>query len=131
MDRDGVMQWVAGYERAWRDNDLDAVEQLFRADAKYRASPYEDPHVGHAAIKEYWTDDEDGEIFTMRAEPVAVDGLDAVVRVEVRYGDPFRQEYRDLWVLRFDEDGRVADFEEWAYWPGKPYFVPDPARDQG
>ena len=30
------------------------------------------------------------------------------------------QEYRDLWILRFAADGRVADFEEWAYWPGKP-----------
>jgi hypothetical protein len=44
-----------------------------------------------------------------------------VVRVEVRYGEPVRQEYLDLWVLRFDEDGRVEDFEEWAYWPDKPY----------
>jgi hypothetical protein len=24
-------------------------------------------------------------------------------------------------VLRFAADGRVEDFEEWAYWPGKPY----------
>jgi hypothetical protein len=23
--------------------------------------------------------------------------------------------------LRFAPDGRVADFEEWAYWPGKAY----------
>ncbi len=45
----------------------------------------------------------------------------AVVRVEVRYGDPVRQEYRDLWVLQFAPDGRVEDFEEWAYWPDKPY----------
>jgi hypothetical protein len=48
-------------------------------------------------------------------------GRDAVVRVEVRYGDPVSQEYRDLWVLRFADDGRVEDFEEWAYWPDKPY----------
>ena len=61
--------------------------------------------------------------FTLRASVVAVDGRDAVVRAEVRYGDPLRQEYRDLWVLRFDADGRVEDFEEWAYWPGRPFFV--------
>ena len=42
-----------------------------------------------------------------------------MVRLEVRYGKPVRQEYRDLWVLRFAADGRVEDFEEW-YWPGKP-----------
>jgi len=51
----------------------------------------------------------------MTATPVAVDGLDAVVRVQVSYRDPTPQEYLDLWVLRFDRDGRVEDFEEWAY----------------
>ncbi|MGY1776855.1 hypothetical protein ACI8AV_13430 [Geodermatophilus sp. SYSU D00804] len=57
----------------------------------------------------------------MAAEPVAVEGRDAVVRLEVRYGAPAPQEYRDLWVLRFADDGRVEDFEEWAYWPGRSY----------
>jgi ketosteroid isomerase-like protein len=120
VDRDDVMRWVAGYERAWRDGDLNAVAELFTEDARYRPSPYEEAEVGHAAIRAFWLDDE-GETFTVRAEPVAVEGHDAVVRLEVRYGDPVRQEYRDLWVLRFAGDGRVEDFEEWAYWPGKPY----------
>lgn len=120
MDRDGVTRWVAGYERAWRAGDLDAVAELFTEDARYRASPYEEPEVGHAAIRAFWLDDE-GETFTVAAEPVAVEGRDAVVRLEVHYGQPVRQEYRDLWVLRFADDGRVEDFEEWAYWPGKPY----------
>ena len=120
MDRDTVMRWVDGYERAWRSGDLDAVGQLFTEDARYRSSPYEEPEVGHAAIRAFWLDDE-GETFSVSAEPVAVEGRDAVVRLEVRYGDPVSQEYRDLWVLRFAADGRVEDFEEWAYWPGKPH----------
>jgi ketosteroid isomerase-like protein len=120
VDRDGVTRWVAGYERAWRAGDLDAVAELFTEDARYRASPYEEPEVGHAAIRAFWLDDE-GETFTVAAEPVAVEGRDAVVRLEVHYGQPVRQEYRDLWVLRFADDGRVEDFEEWAYWPGRPY----------
>jgi hypothetical protein len=77
---------------------LDAVETLFTEDARYRRSPYEEPEVGHAAIRAFWLDD-DGEVFTVRAEAVAVEGPSAVVRLEVRYGDPVRQEYRDLWVL--------------------------------
>ena len=40
---------------------------------------------------------------------------------DVVYNRPPEQEYRDLWVLRFAPDGRVADFEEWAYWPSKPH----------
>ena len=120
MDRDDVMRWVAEYERAWRGGDLDGVDRLFTEDARYRPSPYEDSEVGRAAIRSFWLDDE-GEVFTVGAEAVAVEGRAAVVRLEVRYGDPVRQEYRDLWLLRFAEDGRVEDFEEWAYWPGKPY----------
>jgi hypothetical protein len=115
-----VMRWVEAYERAWRAEDAEAVEQLFTADARYRASPYEESRVGHDAIKEFWLDDA-GEVFTVTAWPVAVEAMEAAVRVDVRYGDPVRQEYRDLWLLRFAADGRVADFEEWAYWPGKPY----------
>ncbi|MGY1728812.1 YybH family protein [Geodermatophilus sp. SYSU D01062] len=119
MDRAGVMQWVAGYERAWREGDVAGVARLFTDDARYRRSPYQPSEVGHAAIRAFWREDE-GRAFTVTAEPVAVEGRDAVVRLEVRYTDPV-QEYRDLWVLHFAGDGRVEDFEEWAYWPGRSY----------
>jgi len=124
MTRDEVMQWVRGYEEGWRSEDRSAVERLFTEDAQYLRSPYASPLTGHAEIRDFWVDDdEDGSVFTMVAEPVAVDGSTAVVRVEVRYGEPVTQEYRDLWVLRFVADGRVQHFEEWAYWPEKPYTV--------
>ena len=124
MGRDEVMAWVDRYEGAWRDGDAEAVAELFTEDAEYRRSPYESPLRGHDAIRQFWSDDDDdGEVFTMQAGPVAVDGRSAVVRVEVHYGEPERQEYRDLWVLRFADDGRVEDFEEWAYWPDKPYVA--------
>jgi hypothetical protein len=51
---------------------------------------------------------------------VAVDGDVAVVGLHVQYGEPAAQRYRDLWVLRFAEDGRCAAFEEWPFWPGRP-----------
>jgi hypothetical protein len=126
MDSDEVMQWIAGYEHAWRAGDLAAVADLFSDDAHYRPSPYEVSRIGHTAIRAFWLDDED-EVFTMNASPVAVEGRDAVVRVEVHYGEPIRQEYLDLWVLRFADDGRVEDFEEWPYWPGKPFTDRDPS----
>jgi len=114
------MRWAAGYESAWRNGDLSGVTRLFTEDARYRTSPYEKSKVGHAEIQAFWRDDE-GKTFTVTSEPVAVDGRAAVVRLEVRYGDPVTQEYRDLWVLRFAPDGRVDDFEEWAFRPGQSY----------
>jgi ketosteroid isomerase-like protein len=120
VDRDRVMRWVADYERAWREGDVSGVARLFTESATYRVSPYAEPRIGHPEIQAFWRDDE-GRTFTVTAEPVAVEGRAAVVRLEVRYRDPVEQEYRDLWVLRFAPDGRVEDFEEWAYWPGRPY----------
>jgi hypothetical protein len=120
VSRADVMRWVADYERAWRDEDAEAVGRLFIEDAAYRASPYDPSEVGHDAIKAFWLDDA-GRTFSMDAEVVAVDDSVAVVRVDVTYRSPRVQDYRDLWILRFSGDGRVSDFEEWAYWPGKPY----------
>ena len=74
-----------------------------------------------------WADERDGpdEIFTLRHEIVAVEAHAAVVRAEVGYGDPVHQEYRDLWILQLDDDGRCRRFEEWPFWPGRPYSAGD------
>lgn len=56
---------------------------------------------------------------------LAVEGPTAVIRAEVRYGHPPGREYRDLWVIRLAGDGRCAWFEEWPFWPGRPYSAPD------
>ena len=120
MDNATVMAWVAEYERMWRDDDVAGLDRLFTPDATYLHSPYAVPLEGLDAIREHWSDDTP---FTMTASPVAVAGRDAVVRVVVRYGGEKPQEYLDLWVLRFADDGRAELFEEWAYWPDKPYNV--------
>jgi hypothetical protein len=62
----------------------------------------------------------------MTSDVVAADGDTAVLRVEVSYGDPVRQEYRDLWIVRFAADGRCASFEEWPFWPKQPDHAPGP-----
>jgi len=120
MDRESVMRWVGEYERAWRSGAVEAVGTLFTENVDYRVSPFEESKVGIEAVKEFWLDDE-GQVFDVTAWPVAVEDRNAVVRLDVAYGDPVRQEYRDVWLLRFAADGRVEDFEEWPFWPGKGY----------
>ena len=51
----------------------------------------------------------------MESAIVAVEADTAVVRVHVQYGDPVEDEYRDLWIIRFDETGLCAAFEEWPF----------------
>jgi ketosteroid isomerase-like protein len=120
-DRQQVSQWLAEYEAAWRTPGIAVLAQLFADDAGYQPSPYEQPLVGLEEIGRMWEAEREGpdEVFALSTQIVAVDGEVAVVRAEVRYGDPASQEYRDLWVLRLRDDGRCSWFEEWPYWPGK------------
>jgi ketosteroid isomerase-like protein len=126
-DRSTVRRWLAGYEAAWRAPGTEGLAGLFASDATYLQSPYEQPVVGLAAIRRMWEGEREGpeEVFALATDILAVDGPVAVVRAEVRYGDPPRQEYRDLWVIRLTDDGRCTWFEEWPYWPERPHAARD------
>jgi len=120
--RGQVAEWLGAYERAWRTAGTDPLGELFTQDATYSLGPYEERHSGLEAIGEMWEHERRGpdEEFTMTAEVIAVDGDTAVAQVEVVYGPPTDREYRDLWVMRFADDGRCTSFEEWAFWPERP-----------
>jgi ketosteroid isomerase-like protein len=128
-ERAEVSRWLAGYEAAWRTPGTGSLAGLFTEDATYLQSPYEPPVTGLDAIGQLWEAEREGpgEVFTLATGILAVDGPVAVVRAEVSYAGPPAQEYRDLWVIRFDSDGdgRCTWFEEWPYWPGKPHTEPD------
>jgi ketosteroid isomerase-like protein len=129
VTEDQVLDWADAYERAWRSAGTDALAGLFTDDATYRQAPYDEPVAGLPAIGRMWEAERDGpdEMFRMQREVVAADGEVGVVRVEVRYGEPVHQEYRDLWIIRFAPDGRCSSFEEWPFWPDQPLSAGDPA----
>ena len=126
-DRGTVGRWLAGYEAAWRSPGTESLEGLFTPSATYLQSPYEQPVTGLEAIRRMWEQEREGpdEAFALATSILAVDDPTAVVRAEVTYGDPPIQEYRDLWVIRFADDGRCAWFEEWPFWPERPYVARD------
>ena len=126
-DRTTVSRWLVGYEAAWRASGTGSLTGLFTGGAIYLQSPYEQPVAGLDAIRQMWDDTRDGpdEVFSLDTDILAVDGPIAIVRAEVHYGDPPHQEYRDLWVIRLDDDGRCSWFEEWPYWPGRPFSAHD------
>ncbi|MBC6462806.1 nuclear transport factor 2 family protein [Actinomadura sp. HBU206391] len=117
VDRDAVERWVAGYERAWRTPGTEPLAELFSSEVSYLPSPWAYPIVGLPRLGLWWDAERHGpdEPFTMTSEVVAVDGDTAVVRIGVDYlrDDPSR--WRDLWILRFDADGRCVGFEEWPF----------------
>jgi hypothetical protein len=117
-----LRDWIARYEQAWRTEGTDSLASLFTADARYSMGPYEPVHRGLEAIAELWEAERASadEPFTMSSEIVAVDGSVGVARVEVSYGAPRAQEYRDIWIIQLDADGRCTSFEEWPFWPEQP-----------
>ena len=48
--------WLERYGKAWETGDVEGVARLFSEDARYHEKPFDDPVVGHAAIKQYWRD---------------------------------------------------------------------------
>ena len=119
MERTAWDHWLDRYERAWRTAGTESLRDLFTEEASYSPGPYEEPRRGLAAIGEFWDQEREGpdEVFTMTREVVAVEGATGVVRVEVRYGEPLDREYRDMWVVVLDADGRCSHFEEWPFAP--------------
>lgn len=117
MDRKQVTGWLAAYEHVWRAPGTEALATIFTEEASYLQGPYQAPVIGLPAIARMWEDERDGpdEVFRMTNEIVAVEADTAVARVEVWYGDPVHQEFRDLWIMRFAEDGRCGSFEEWPF----------------
>jgi SnoaL-like domain len=117
-----IAHWVAAYERAWRTPGTDGLADLFTRDATYRTTPFDERHRGLAAIADLWEAEREGpdEAFTLWSEVVAVEGETGVVRCEVAYGEPQRRLYRDLWIVKLDDERRCFHFEEWPFWPGQP-----------
>jgi uncharacterized protein (TIGR02246 family) len=122
MEREPVAAWITAYERAWRSPGTEALAEIFTPDATYLQGPYDEPLSGLPAIAEMWDEERTGpdEAFTMTSEIIAVEDDTAVVRVEVEYGEPDEEEFRDLWIIRFADDGRCRAFEEWWFSPDGP-----------
>jgi len=119
MDRTAVEKWVADYERVWRTPGTGLLAELFEPAASYLPSPWAQPLEGLDAIGWFWEAERvsPDEEFTMSSEVVMVDADRAVVRVMVGYGAQAQRPWRDLWLLRFAEDGRCCSFEEWPFAP--------------
>ena len=138
MGRERFESWISRYERAWRTAGTEALASLFAEGASYRTAPFEPAHEGLEAIAALWEEEREGpdEEFELQAEVIAAEGDVAVARIEVRYVRPGPRTYRDLWVIRLDDDGRCAEFEEWPFWPEgtsgtyRPGPAPNPTEEE-
>lgn len=125
MDRTGFQRWLDAYIAAWRSNDRATIEALFSEDARYSYGPYAEPVTGRAAIAASWLENPDNpSSWAASYAPLAVDGDVFVATGESRYllpgGTAERTAYSNIYVCRFDAEGRCREFREW--------FMERPAR---
>lgn len=119
VDRPHVQRWLDDYVAAWKSYDPKAIADLFSADVQYKYAPYGAPVVGREAVVENWLRNPDSlGTYDAALHPVAIDGDTVVAEGRTRYFTDAEQtaiarEFDNLWVLRFDADGRCAEFCEW------------------
>ena len=112
IDDDLVRRWIADYLLAWRTHDRSQIESLFTDDATYRPQPDSQPASGRAAIADAWLSEvDDPGTWTAELEPMLIQDRTAIITGWTDYADGER--FLNLWVVRFGDDGRCADFTEW------------------
>jgi ketosteroid isomerase-like protein len=113
-----VVEWLGRYVDVWKSGDASRVVELFSDDAVYYADPFAVPLRGTAEIADFWHSSGDApDSFTAHYEPVTVTGNLAVATGFSRYFDTARsrveQEFGNIFVLRFADDGRCTEYREW------------------
>lgn len=119
MDHAAFKSWLDRYTDAWQSLDPSAVGDLFTEDATYRYHPWDEPVRGREAIVADWTGDDRDAPDSWQADyrPLSVEGDLGVAVGESRYLTDDRSAidklYHNVFVCRFDADGRCADFTEY------------------
>jgi uncharacterized protein (TIGR02246 family) len=124
VDEQAVAAWLDGYSQAWKTYDPEQIGALFSEDAVYFYNPFDEPVRGREAIVASWLEERDeAGTYEGRYRPVLVAGDVAVARGYSRYLDTngtLAEEYDNLFLLRFDADGRCAEYREWYMRKPKP-----------
>jgi ketosteroid isomerase-like protein len=112
-----VTQWLERYVAAWKSGDRDEIGELFAEDVRYRYHPPDEPLVGRDAVVESWLAEPDAPgSFDASYSCYAADGDAAVAVGTSTYLDSdgsIVRVYDNVFLLRFDQDGRCSEFTEW------------------
>jgi hypothetical protein len=120
MDHTAFQRWLDDYVEAWKTYDAEAIGALFSEDVRYRYHPWDegdDVVDGRSAIVASWLSDRDDPAsWTAEYRPWAIDGDRAVAVGVSRYlgadGDTVEREYHNVFLCRFDDEGRCREFTE-------------------
>ena len=106
-------RWMDGYVLAWTSNDPEHIAALFSPGAVYDPQTADGELLGLEEIVPWWQEiGDDPENWEFDWMPVVETDEVAVVSASTRYLEPATA-YRNLFVIRWGEDGRCGDFTEW------------------
>jgi ketosteroid isomerase-like protein len=105
------------YKRAWEGRDVDAVMDLYAADAEHRDHPFRDAIVGHGAIRAMWNDIAANEVdIEFDAEGIWVSGATVLASWHAAYTDRTnadRVRMRGFLTMELDDARRITRLREW------------------
>jgi ketosteroid isomerase-like protein len=119
VQRKEFQNWLDRYVDAWKTYDEQKIADLFSENVVYKYSPEDDGVKGRAAVVKSWLDNKDEPgTYDAKYEVVAIDGDTHVANGWSRYftgpGGDKRDEYFNVYICKFDADGRCREFTE--YW---------------
>ena len=100
------------------DHELVSVDLSDGSTVTYSYDPYSVPIRGRAAIVYSWLEQPDSPgTYDGHYEPLLIEGDYAVANGRSRYfeqdGSTLKAEWDNLFVLRFDSEGRCMEYREW------------------
>jgi ketosteroid isomerase-like protein len=118
VNREQVQAWLDRYVELWRIPDAAAIGELFAEDVTYRHGAYAPTIRGREALVEHWLADPDPDdswtadwkVEMVAGELAAASGT-TISPDNARPGYP--GEYSNVFLLRFDSEGRCVDYREW------------------
>ena len=118
LSKTSVTAWLQAYVEAWKTYDQKAIGELFSENASYAYHPYRESIHGRDAIVALWVNNPDSQgTYDGHYEPILIEGDRAVTHGQSLYFEPdgktLKTEFDNIFVLRFDEQGRCTEYSEW------------------
>ena len=117
LTRDQFAAWLDRYIAAWRSGDANDIGDLFSEDVTYSQNGGQTSISGREAVVRDWLEaayEPDAE-WEASYEPLAIEDQVHVAVGSTRYlrDHGVHEDFSNIFVCRFDEDGRCHELREW------------------
>ncbi len=117
LTRDQFAAWLTRYIEAWRSGDRSDIGDLFSEDVSYSQNGVQTSIAGRDAVVTRWLEEsyQPDASWGASYEPLTIEEEIHVAVGSTRYLREMgvREEFSNIFVCRFDDDGRCRELREW------------------